>query len=60
MKELFGLLISDNGIWTCHNDHVSRKMSRAIGIINAMKKKSELNSSKDKDKDKFISTKTKT
>ena len=32
------LLISANAKWTCHIDHVSRKVSRAIGIINAMKK----------------------
>ena len=33
-----GLLISANAKWACHIDHVSRKVSRAIGIINAMKK----------------------
>ena len=31
-------LISANVRWTCHIDQVSRKVSRAIGIINSMKK----------------------
>ena len=33
-----GLLISDNPKWICHIDHVPRKVSRAICIINAIKK----------------------
>ena len=33
-----GPLISANAKWTCHIDHVSRMLFRAIGMINAMKK----------------------
>ena len=38
-----GLVLSSNLNWNCHIDHISRKISRAIGVINALKSTFPLN-----------------